>query len=159
ELAPAEMGISVGPVAVERDDGLVFENSLLVAVLGAQDLALGKTRDRAARRGGESTLDQLFRARYIGVRRVGHKIKGTGGKFDRQPALRCDGPRIERQGALEQQNLLRPALARRRPQSPGAPAQNVVARVRTLDWLGGGGLHQFEVERDSDPIRDFVLQG
>src|SRR5215467_1608081 len=42
ELAPSEMGVCVGPVAVERDDGLVFEDGLAVAVLRAQHLAFGE---------------------------------------------------------------------------------------------------------------------
>src|SRR5262249_8074312 len=35
EIAPAKMGVCVGPVAVERDDGLVFEDGLVVPVLRA----------------------------------------------------------------------------------------------------------------------------
>src|SRR4029077_20559364 len=42
ELAPAKMGVCVGPVAVERDGCLVFENGLVVSVLRAQHLASGK---------------------------------------------------------------------------------------------------------------------
>ncbi len=50
ELAPAEMGVSVGPVAVERDGCLVFGDSLVVSVLRAQHLAFGEMRERAAGR-------------------------------------------------------------------------------------------------------------
>src|SRR5215472_776230 len=101
ELAPAEVGIGVGPVAVERDDGLVFEYGLVVAVLRAQHLALGETRERAARRRGQGSLCQAFCTRNISRRRVSHKIEGTGGELDRQPALRCDRSWIERQRPLE----------------------------------------------------------
>jgi len=84
-----EMGVSVGPVAVERDDGLVFGNGLVVTVLGAQHLAFGEMRERAAGRTGQGSLGQVFRARDIGRGCVGHKVKGAGSKLDRQPALRA----------------------------------------------------------------------
>src|SRR5207248_2041628 len=96
ELAPAEMGICVGPIAVERDHGLVFENRLVVSVLRAQYLGLGEMRDRTARRRGQGALGQVFRARNISRARVSHQIKGAGGELDRQPALRRDGLWIER---------------------------------------------------------------
>ena len=41
ELAPAAMGVRVGPVAVERDGRLVFENSLVVSVLRAPAQMVG----------------------------------------------------------------------------------------------------------------------
>ena len=91
ELAPAEMGVCVGPVAVERDDGLVFGNGLVVSVLRAQHLAFGEMCERAAGRRGQGSLGQVLRARNIGRSRAGHKIKGAGGQRDRQPALRGDG--------------------------------------------------------------------
>ena len=152
ELAPAEMGVCVGPVAVERDDGLVFGNGLVVSVLRTQHLAFGETRERAARRRGEGSLGQVFRAHNIGRGRAGHKIEDTGRELDRQPALRRDGVLIERQGPLEQGNRLGTVLTRWRLQPCGAPAQNVIPRVRTLDRPGGCGVDQLEVERNRDPV-------
>src|SRR5436190_23895852 len=62
EVAPAEMGVCVGPVAVERDHGFVFGNSLAVSMLRAQNLGFSKMCDRAAGYDGRGLLGQLFRA-------------------------------------------------------------------------------------------------
>ena len=59
ELAPTEMGIFVGPVAVRRDDGLVFKNGLGVQVLRAHTWHLAK---RATERRGQGLLGQVFGA-------------------------------------------------------------------------------------------------
>ena len=56
------MRICVGPVAVERDDGLVFGNGLVVSVLCAQHLAFSEMCQRAAGRCGERSLGQALRA-------------------------------------------------------------------------------------------------
>ena len=66
ELAPSEMRMCVGPVAVERDDGLIFGYGLIVAVLRPQHLAFGEMCERAAWRCGQGPLGQLFRACDIG---------------------------------------------------------------------------------------------
>ena len=88
ELAPAEMGVCVGPVAVKRDHRLVFGNGLVISVLRAQHLGFGEMRGRAAGRGGQGSLGQVFRAHNICRGRVGHRIEDTGRERDRQPALR-----------------------------------------------------------------------
>ena len=140
EPAPTEMGVCVGPVAIERDDCLVFGNRLVKSVLRAQHLGLGEMRDRAAGRCGQGSLGQAFRAHNIGRGRAGHKIKGAGREFDRQPALRRDGLLIECQRLLEQRNRIRTVLTRRRLQPYRAPAQNVIARVGALARPGGCGV-------------------
>src|SRR5947207_15867492 len=78
KVAPAEMGVCVGPVAVERDRGFVFRNSLAVSVLRAQHLGSSKMCDRAAGQRGQRLLSQLFRVRNISRSRFGHKIKDPG---------------------------------------------------------------------------------
>src|SRR5271156_4706148 len=64
-LAPAEMRVCVGPVAVERDDRFVFGNGLVVSVLRAQHLAFGETRGGAARRRRQGSFGQPFRTRNV----------------------------------------------------------------------------------------------
>ena len=60
ELAPAEIGIGAGLVAVELDHGLVFGNSLFASAQLAQDIGLGVMGDRAARQlGGGSGSSHL----------------------------------------------------------------------------------------------------
>jgi hypothetical protein len=67
ELAPTEMGIFVGPVAVKRDDGLVFKNGLGVPVLRATPGPWRNVRPSARRR-GQGLLGQVFGARNISRR-------------------------------------------------------------------------------------------
>src|SRR6516165_2231983 len=75
KLAPSEMRVCIGPVAVERDGRLVLLNGLVVPVLCAQHLALGETCERVARRGRQRSLGQAFRALSIGLGCACHKIK------------------------------------------------------------------------------------
>jgi hypothetical protein len=66
--------------------------------------------------------------------------------------------RIERQGPLEQGDRLVPVFPRRRLQPHGAAAEDVIARIRSLDRARRLRLDQFEVERRRDPAGDLVLQ-
>src|SRR2546430_14853013 len=63
EVAPAEMGVCVGPVAVERDHGFVFRNRLAESVQRAQHLVSCKKCARAAGPPGQGLLRQLIRLR------------------------------------------------------------------------------------------------
>ena len=132
ELAPSEMRVCVGPVAVERDHCLVFGNGLVASVLRAQHLGFGEMCERAAGRCGQGSLGQAFGAHDVGRGRAGHKIKDAGGELDSQPALRRDGFLIERQRPLEQRNRLRTALTRWRLQPRSAPPQKAIPRIPML---------------------------
>src|SRR5215467_6569460 len=101
EFAPANVGVCVGPIAAERDGGLVFGNGLVIPVLRAQHLTLGEMHKRASRRCGRGSLSQLFGAQNIGGGRVSHKVKSACGELNSKPALRRDGLSIERQRSLE----------------------------------------------------------
>src|SRR5262249_43826507 len=100
ELTPAEEGVRVRAVGVEGDHRLVLGDCLLIPVLCAQYLSLGEMCERAAGRCGQGSLNQAFRARYVRRRRSGHKIEDASGELDRQPALRRDGLRVERERLL-----------------------------------------------------------
>ena len=159
ELALAESVQCAHRVAIEREHRLVFGNGLRISALRAQHLAFGEMRKRAAGRCRQGLPDQSFRARDVGCGRVGHFIEHAARERGRQPALRLDGPRIERQRALEQADRLRIFVTRRRLRHCGASPENVVQRVGILGRPGGLRADQREVERDRDPARDLVLQG
>ena len=77
---------------------------------------------------------------------------------DHQPALSLYGPRIERQRALEQADLLRESVTRWRLFLCGASPENVVQRLGMFGRSAGLGPDQLQVERNRDPARDLVLQ-
>src|SRR3984893_6584762 len=66
ELAPAEIGVCVRRVPVERNHRLVFGNSLVVSVLGAQELAFGPMRERVPGRRRQGLPDQPVRTFDVG---------------------------------------------------------------------------------------------
>ena len=93
------------------------------------------------------------------LRGIGHQIDGAGGEFDRQPALRPYGLRIEPQRLLELQHLFGTVLPRRRAEPHGPAAQDVIAGIRCLDLPRCFDLDQFEVQRHRYSAGDLILQG
>ena len=77
-----------------------------------EEHALGEMRKREAGRCHQSSSHQHFRAIEIGRGRAGHLKMHAARERMRQPALRADGLRIERQRVIELANCLRVGITR-----------------------------------------------
>src|SRR6516164_3954708 len=113
ELAPAETGEYDHRVAIQRERRFVFGNGVLASVLCAQHLAFDPMRKPVARRCCQCLAGYPFRSGNVGRSRLAHSNYHADGERSRQPALRLNGLRIERQGALEQADGLCSVLAGR----------------------------------------------
>src|SRR5712671_6565824 len=116
-------------------------------------------RKRAAGRCRQDLTDQPFCACNIGRSRVGQLTDHASRERARQPALRVDRSRVERQRMLEQADGLGIVVAcwALVPRSPSP--ENVVQRIWMLGRPGGLCSDQLEVEGVSNPGCDLVLQG
>ena len=159
ELALGNMVICDHPVAIERQQLLVFGNGLVVFVLRTQHLAFDPMRKQVARRRCQGLFGQRFRADKISRWRVAHVIHDKRDERDRQPTLRLDRLRIELQRALEHPDCLRTGFTRWRLRTRRAPSEDIIQRIGILGCARGLRVDQLKVERDRNPARDFVLHG
>ena len=122
ELAPAEMGVCVGPVAVERDHRLVFGNGLAYRCCARSTWPLAKCaivlRGSAAKacsancsaRAISAAAVSAIKSRTRAVSAIANQLCAAADCW------------VERQGPLEQRNRLRTVLPRWRLQPNGAAA-------------------------------------
>jgi hypothetical protein len=80
-------------------------------------------------------------------------------KCIRQPALRLDRARVERQGVLEQVYGFLDILAHTASAMYGAPPEKVIQRIGSLRLAGGLRADQLPAECVGDATSDLVLYG
>jgi hypothetical protein len=112
---------------------------------------------RAARSRRQGVVDQSFRIRNIRLCPIGHLVEDTRRERCPQCALCLDRTRIEYQCALEQPDCGSIIFTRRRQPDCRTSAENVIQRVRLLDWFGGFRRYEFKIEGGRDPTGDVVL--
>jgi hypothetical protein len=81
-------------VRIDRERHLIFGNSLLASVTRSQYHASGQMSGRAAGRGRQGSIDQLFRAREVRRSRVSHSVEHAVCERVCQQALRFGGSRV-----------------------------------------------------------------
>ena len=110
-------------------------------------------------RRGQGSPCQVLCARHVSRGCIGHIVPNTRREGYRQPALCVDKPWIEGQRLLEQTDLLRADLARRRFGHCHAAPEIIIQSVRALGWPTGLRADKLAAECNGDPARDLVLKG
>src|SRR5262249_41154953 len=116
-------------------------------------------RKWAARECRDRRRSQLLRAFDVFRRGATREVERAVCKRTRQPALSRYGTWIKRQCALEELDRCRVAMRRwGLPPSCCTSPENTVQCVEVFGRSSRLRVNDFEVERDPDPARDFVLQ-
>jgi hypothetical protein len=132
EFAGTKPTMSLGVVAIERNRRFVFEDGFLGPGLCTENLTLHVMRLRAIGRCGQDRSDKFLRSSDVSGRRIGHCFKHLAYQRPRQPTLRIDRERIERQCALEEPHDFNISFSGDRFIECGSPPKDVIESVRMI---------------------------